>query len=287
MSDQLFKFDFPAHPIRGGLVSLDATWKAVLETHDYPSRVREALGEALAACLLLASSLKMKGAVSMQVRGNGPIEMLVVQATTELTVRGMAQWDAARIDGDEPLFGDGNLVVMLEPENSAERYQGVTEVTSGSLAKAIEGYFERSEQLPTRLWLATSGERVAGLLLQQMPGEAEDPDAWNRFGIFGDSLSAEEIRDLEATQLLHRLFHEEDVRLYNPVPVAFRCRCSTAVMRNMLKALGRAEVESILEEQGKIEITCEFCNRCYLMDAVDVAELFKTDPAPPHSSATH
>jgi molecular chaperone Hsp33 len=209
MSDQLQKFDFPEHPIRGHLVSLDATWRAVLERHPYPPRVRDALGEAMAASLLLAATLKFDGTLTLQVQGDGPISLLVVQATSGMTVRGLAHWSDDKLVDDEPLFGDGRVVVTLDPRGGGERYQGIVAVERGSLSQALERYFRQSEQLPTRLWLAAGDDTVAGLLLQRVPDAAQvDSDAWNRFGLFGDTLSDNELRGLDNVSLLHRLFDE-------------------------------------------------------------------------------
>jgi molecular chaperone Hsp33 len=183
------------------------------------------------------------------------------------------------------MFGSGNLTVTLETESAAQRYQGIVPITGGGLADALELYFANSEQLPTRLWLHADAHGASGMLLQRLPAEsgagqpgAEPPgdveDAWRRVQIIGDTLTPEELRTLADREILHRLFNEDDVRLYEPAPVYFRCRCSRERVAGMLQGLGEQEIRSVLAERGQVEVRCDFCNRAYTFDAVDVAQLF-------------
>ncbi len=288
--DCLHRFVFDALGVRGELVTLDASWRAVLARHPYPASVRRPLGEALASTLLLAATLKFEGALILQAQGEGPIRTLVAQATHGRTIRGLARWHGDMPDDADPprelqqLFGDGRLVLTLEPADG-ERYQGIVPLQGESLGAAIEAYFASSEQLPTRLWLAVDEAHATGLMLQRMPSADVDDDAWNRTTLLADTVDERELLTLPAQTLLQRLFHEEDLRLFEPEPVAFRCGCSRARIAETLRALGRDEVDAIIGEQGSVDVTCEFCNRDYRFDLVDARELF-TDAVPSPAPAT-
>jgi molecular chaperone Hsp33 len=276
--DSLHRFVFERPGVRGELVHLDAAWRAVLERHPYPQAVQRPLGEALTAVLLLAATLKFEGSLILQAQGEGPLRTLVAQATHERTIRGLARWDDDLDDDNTAatlaeLFGDGRLVLTIEPRGS-EPYQGIVPLQGEGIGAAVEAYFGASEQLPTRLWLAVSPERATGLMLQRLPGPAADEDGWTRTTLLADTVAEHELLSLPAVDLLRRLFHEEDVRLYEPDPVAFRCGCSRGRIANTLRAMGRREVDDILAEQGAIEVTCEFCNRDYRFDPVDAHQLF-------------
>lgn len=272
--DQLNRFLFDRCGVRGALVHLDAAWQAVLARHPYPPAVQPVLGEAMAAVLLLTATLKFEGALILQLQGDGPVTSLVAQATHRRTVRGLARWHGEVTPGPlAALLGDGRLVLTLQA-STGEPYQGVVPLTGDRLATAIEGYFATSEQLPTRLWLAADGRRATGLMLQRLPVAHDDADGWERVCHLADTVRPTELTDLPARTLLHRLFHEEDLRLFEPEPVAFRCACSRERIGATLRALGRAEIDGIVAEQGAVEVTCEFCNRVYRFDGVDAGELF-------------
>lgn len=272
--DTLRRFTLEGVGVRGELVYLDASWRAVLDIHPYPEPVRQQLGEALAAVVLLAATIKFDGSLILQANGTGALKTLVAQATHHGTVRGLARWD-----GDVPegalsgVFGDGQLALTVDPTRG-ERYQGIVPLQGADLAEAIEHYFSASEQLPTRLWLASTERRAAGLLLQRMPTEWGQDEDWERVTMLAETISDEELLGLAADRLLFRLFNEETIRLFEPEPIAFRCSCSLERVQDTLKALGRDEIESILQEQGDVQIDCEFCNRHYRFDAVDIGELF-------------
>ncbi len=285
MNDILQRFLFEHTPIRGEVVRLDAVWQAVLARHDYPPQVRERLGEMMASCLLLSATLKFKGAVTMQIHGEGPIGLMVVEATAQRTVRGMAQWQGEVVAGDmHSQFGAGRLTITVDSGADGERYQGIVALEGSSLADAIDTYLERSEQLPTRMWLAADGRYAAGMLLQKLPDAKADDDAWRRVQALGGTISAQELLTLPAREIIHRLFHEETVRLFDVEPVRFHCSCSRERVAGMLQNLGQDEVMDILRSEGTIEVTCEFCNQRYSFDAVDAAQLFA--PHPPDISTT-
>lgn len=286
--DSLHRFLFEEHPVRGELVHLDAAWQAALEHATYPTPVRQLLGQAMAASVLLASTLKFQGSLTLQIQGRGGLRLLVVQCSSDLTLRGMAQHDAelAADASFADLIGQGgHMAITIDPEAHEERYQGLVPLEGADLAGCLEGYFERSEQLSTRIWLSEDGEVAAGLLLQHVPDgrPQRDEDAFNRVTTLAETVTGGELARLPVRDLLHRLYHEEDVRLFDARTVAFRCRCSREKIADVLRRLGREEVEDILAEQGRIEVGCEFCGRKYQFDSVDTEDLF-TDPAQSQSS---
>jgi molecular chaperone Hsp33 len=273
-TDALHRFLFEGTQVRGELVHLDASWRAVLNRHPYPETVRGPLGEALAATVLLTGTLKFDGALILQVQGEGPLRTLVAQATHGRTIRGLARWEGEVPAGEiEAVFGAGRLVLTLEPEGG-ERYQGIVPLFGANLAEALETYFRTSEQLGTRLWLAAGPQRAAGLLLQRLPGFHGDADDWTRIATLAATLTPGELTGLPTETLLHRLFHEEDLRLFEGEPVAFRCTCSRGRIEETLRALGEEEVEATLAQEGQVEVSCEFCNRVYRWDLVDARQIF-------------
>ncbi|NEX22531.1 Hsp33 family molecular chaperone HslO [Thiorhodococcus mannitoliphagus] len=274
-ADTLSRFLFEHAGIRGNLIHLDASWRAVLDAHTYPAAVQEPLGQALAAVSLLAATIKFEGSLILQVQSAGPIRTLVAQATNARTLRGLARWqgEVPEQGSLDERFGEGRLVLTVQRQN-ADPYQGVVPLEGADLADAIEAYFKESEQLKTRLWLTANGEHAAGLLLQKMPNEDAEDEDWERVEMLADTLTTGELRDLPTQELLYRLFNEETVKLFEPEPMSFRCGCSRSRIEDTVKMLSEAEVDSILAEQGAIEVTCEFCNREYRFDSVDTRQLF-------------
>jgi molecular chaperone Hsp33 len=291
--DLLHRFLFERLPVRGHLVRLDASWRAAIEHHDYPEPVAAALGEAMAASVLMAGALKFEGRLSLQFEGRGPVRLMLAQCTHRHAIRGVARHEALP-EGAPPegLFGDGQLAVTIEQAEGGDRYQGVVPVESAGLARNLEAYFERSEQLPSRLLLSATRDRAAGLLLQRVAlgdagtgaGQAEADDAWQRIGLLAATASPRELLELPCRELLRRLFPEDDIRLFDGTPVFFQCTCSRERVAGILQALGGAEVKALLSERGEVEVRCEFCNRAWRFDVVDVAGLFSPDapqPTPP------
>ena len=277
MNDTLQRFLFEHAPIRGEVAHLDSTWLAVLERHEYPPALRRVLGELMAAGALLTATLKFEGSIILQLQGDGPVKLIVVECTSERTLRATAKWTGELADdvGLADLLGDGRFVITLAPGEGRQSYQGIVEVDPSGVAASLERYMQRSEQLDTRLWLAAGDERVAGLLLQKLPASDDpDDDRWNRAIHLAETITAPELLELAPRRLLHRLYHQEDIRLFDPRPVSFRCSCSGERVRDMLRMLGYDEVRSILEERDTVEVTCEFCNRAYEYDRVDAEQLF-------------
>lgn len=281
MSDFVQRFHFSESPVRGELVQLSGSVEAVLDRHDYPPRIAELLAEALAASVLLTSTLKFEGALILQLRGDGPLEALMVECNHRRELRGIAQlgesWNDACADLSlSELVGEAQLAITIDPENG-QRYQGIVPVNSNSLAECLEHYFAQSEQLPTRLWLAAEGESAAGMMLQVLPGHdsAEDADIWPRLCQLTDTVTAQEMLELPATELLYRLYHEEVVELHQADDVIFRCNCSRERTEQVLVSLGEAELRDIVAEQGAIEISCQFCNQEYRFDPIDVEQMLR------------
>lgn len=290
-ADTLRRFIFENAPVRGEIVRLNATWRAVLERHDYPPVVRETLGEYLAAAALLSGTIKYDGSLIMQIRGTGPITTLVAECTSQRTLRGLARWSGDIALGSlSELTGAGNLVITIDPGPDLQRYQGIVNLEGNNIAQALGHYLERSEQLKTQLWLVANESLAVGMLLQRLPDTAahagQDEDLWNRVQQLAATVTPEELLTLSPAELLRRLFNEEDLRVFEAEPMSFRCTCSRDRVRNMLRALGPDEVHDILKEQGAVSITCEYCNQNYRFDAVDAEQIFAGD-VPPQGSLTH
>ncbi|MGH8129542.1 MAG: Hsp33 family molecular chaperone HslO [Steroidobacteraceae bacterium] len=287
--DLLYRFLFERLPVRGHLVRLDASWRAAIEHHDYPLSVGTALGEAMAASVLMAGALKFEGRLSLQFEGPGPVRLMLAQCTHRHAIRGVARHDELPEEESAAggLFGGGQLAVTIEQQESGDRYQGVVPLVAAQLSDRLEQYFERSEQLPSRMMLAATPDRTAGLLLQRVAMGTADPsanlaeadDAWRRIGLLAGTVSTRELLDTPCRELLGRLFPEDDIRLFEGTPVFFQCSCSRERVAGILQALGGEEVQALLRERGDVEVRCEFCNRAWRFDAVDVAGLFSTGAA--------
>ena len=289
MADSLQRFLFEHAPIRGELVQLAATWQAVTERHDYPAPLRQVLGELMAAGALLAATLKFEGTMILQLHGSGPVKLIVVECSSGHAMRATAKWDGDIPEGNlRMLLGSGRFAISLVPESGQQSYQGVVDLDADSIAAALEHYMATSEQIDTRIWLASDERRSAGLLLQKLPErESADADAWPRAEHLASTVKPEELLGLEPQQLLHRLFHEEDLRVFEPRPVFFRCSCSRDRVVGMLRMLGRDEVRGVIAERGEVEVHCEFCNRRYAFDAVDSEAIFAADIAAAAARTRH
>lgn len=278
MADALTRFVFEYAPVKGGIVQLDAVWKTVQSHTDYPAPLKKVLGELLAAAALLTSNIKFDGNLVLQLQGKGPVRLIVVEATSKKTLRATAKWtgDIPASDSLADLLGQGNFAITLDQSQAGKQnYQGIVPMEGATVAETLAHYMQSSEQLDTRIYLASSNERIAGMLLQRMPDQkSTDTDAWNRATLLADTIKSEELLSLPPGDLLMRLFHEETLRQFNQEPLSFACTCSRDKVGNMLKMLGRDEVDHIIAELGNVEINCEFCDKQYRFDAVDIAQLF-------------
>lgn len=272
--------------IRGALVRLTETWRQVVASHDYPPPVRTLLGEAVVATLLLASGLKTTPSVALQLQGEGALKLLLIQCTDGQRVRGMASFKP----GAEPLSllaGGGRLVVNLDTGKPNGLFQGIVPLTSGRLDECLESYFAQSEQLATRLVLRSGEQRVAGLLLQVLPGHGEQHsvDAFEAAAACAATVSPDELTSMPAEELLPKLFAGQSIRLFAPKPVAHDCRCTPERLAGVVRMLGEEELKSLLAEQGHVELKCEFCNRAFRYDDVQVDAIMRGTPQT--SSAVH
>jgi molecular chaperone Hsp33 len=289
--DVLQRFLFENAPVRGGLVHLSQSYQTIIQQHLYPSVLRHLLGEALAAVCLLASIIKFKGRLTLQFRGKGKLRLLVAQCNQQFQLRALAQWEGElSLQELQDSLRQGILAIMMDSEVSGgKRYQGVVAWQGNSLAQSIEGYFSQSEQLSTRIWLAANETCAGGLLLQVMPKEKPElyKNDWDHLVLLTEIITSHELLHLDNPTLLHRLYSQEDVRLFEQIPVIFQCDCSIARGENAILLLGREEAEQELKDKQRLIVTCEFCNREFVFDTVDVARIFKKGENPPSSTQIH
>jgi len=288
VSDRLIKFLFHAAPVRGGLVRVDGAWRQMVELHDFPPVVTRLLGEMVAAAALLATNIKFNGALIMQVHGDGPVKLLVVECQPDLALRATAKLGEESVDEQASLQqlinrgGRGRFAITLDPRDprpGQQPYQGIVPLDGHTMAGILETYMRQSEQLETRLVLAADEHASAGLLLQRLPEDGgtsvkTDADAWDRATSLGATLSGGELLEFEPDTLLLRLFGQERIQPQASYTPRFACTCSRDRIGRMLISLGREEVDSIIDEMRVVTVTCDFCSRSYSFDAVDVAQLF-------------
>lgn len=294
-NDKTQRFLFESLDMRGEMVSLEQSYSEVLTKHPYPTPVAKLLGELLAASALLCNTLKFDGILVLQARSEGAIPLLMVECTSQRQIRGIARYHAEQITDDmtlKDLMPSGVLAVTVDP-TQGKRYQGIVALEGNSLGESLSNYFANSEQLPTYFWLCANGKKARGLLLQALPAEFEyDPEqrtaTWQHLTTLADSLTTEEFLSLDNQTILHRLYHEEDIRVFEEQPMQFHCSCSRARSANALISLGKEDVMELLQEQnGKITIDCQFCNQQYNFDAADAVELFTTGTNTSPSETRH
>lgn len=300
VNDTLNRFIFENTPVRGNIVNLTNTFQLALNKQQLPAGLKKALGELMAASALLTATLKMNGSLVLQIQSKGALKLLVVECTSDFGIRATAKWNG-EITDEQNLFDlieHGQFVITLDPKDGGQTYQGIVPIEGDDISTILENYMLRSEQIDTKIWLASDGKSAAGMLLQKLPdtmnqiSKSEDSaehdiDAWNRVGHLADTITNEELLELDTETLLHRLFHEEDVRLFEASNTKFFCSCTRTSVANMLRMLGNDEISSILEEQGKIEVNCDFCNTHYQFDKVDAAQLMVSDVAAQGSKEIH
>lgn len=295
MADTLQKFMIDQSLVRGELVEITDTWQQIQSRRQYPRAVKTMLGEMLSAAALLSANLKFNGAIILQIHGDGPVQLLVVECDADLKLRAMAKLrEDATVEDDATLqqlvnlHGEGRFAITLDPNDKMpgqQAYQGIVALDGDSVATVIENYMLRSEQLDTRLWLAADDTVSRGLLLQKLPAEggtdmpvADDNDTWDRSVMLASTLSQNELLSTDIMTLLQRLYWEETIRVFEPRHPVFQCSCSRERVGNMLKMLGQEEIDSALEELGQLAVDCEFCGQHYGFDKVDCTQLFATEP---------
>lgn len=297
--DILQRFLFEDAAIRGEFVHLDKTYQTIIHQHDYSPLIQRLMGEALVLIALLSATIKFQGRLSMQFQGKGKLKLLLVQSNQDAHLRGLIQSGDDWADEAELLreLKQGVLVITVDPDDSTQRYQGIVSWQGNSLAESVEGYFRDSEQLLTRIWIAVDETSASGMLLQAMPGEeskmhqakpmmVNDP-YWEHIVTLTDTIKAEELLTLENKVILHRLYVQEDVRLFEAQPVIFRCTCSRKRGENAILMLGRTEADEELHNKQQIVVTCEFCNTEFIFDRVDVEKIFRRGDTPPSSTQLH
>jgi molecular chaperone Hsp33 len=277
-NDFLHRFQLENAGVSGTLVRLDQSWQHIRANGDYSDPLAALLGQTVAASALFTGPIKFDGRLSIHLRDSGDLHLLFADCTHDGQLRGIARWHGPLPQSPIRLEPSARLAITIENSGTNTRYQGLVAAEGADLAHAFEGYFERSEQLPTRIVLAESNGRCGGLMLQRIAGAGGiamgDADGWNRVGHLLATLTPAELLGLPPEQVLLRLFHEEGVRLQPAQLLVFRCTCSRTRVEDMLRSLGRAESDATLAEQGSIQITCEFCNRRYVLDESDVDAVF-------------
>lgn len=299
-SDQLQRFIFEHSDIRGEILTLEKSYQRVLENGSYPLAIQYLIGQFLAAAGLLSATLKFDGVITLQAQGDGPLSLIMADCTRHHNLRAIAKFDTEHSYNETDkqqndfsladLIGKGTLTLTINPSRG-ERYQGIVPLESLSLAKCLEDYFLRSEQLPTRIWLAAEptpkNAKASGLLLQALPSQLEstpeeNQQLWEHTTQIAETITSEEQLSLNHEQQLYRLFHQDELRLFEPNPVQFFCSCSEGRFAKALTSMGHEELDDILKEQGIISISCEFCHQQYRFDANDIANLFGENPPTLH-----
>ena len=277
-TNSLQRFLFEHAAIRGDIVHLDSVYQTIIQQRAYPPKVKQLLGEALMACVLLVGGIKFEGEVSIQFQGDERLPLILVQCDHVLHLRGYANFaENCAEEAYAEAFLHGNMVINLTPHQQTQTYQSIVPLTSVSMSDNLMHYFAQSEQLPTKLWFAMSEKHAAGILLQLMPGQdsLQREQFWEYAVHIGATITEEELLNLDNAHLLYRLYHETELRLYPERIIQFKCRCSPEKMQQMLKLLGEKEAQDLLKDTGKIDVRCEFCNLNYSFDAIDVTLLFR------------
>ena len=289
------RFIFDNSDVRGEMASLEQSYAHVLAKHTYPEPVAALLGELLAAAALLVNTLKFDGLLVLQARSSGAVSLLMVECSSDRELRAIARYDADKISSDasfQELMPDGVLALTVDPREG-QRYQGLVALDGVTLAECFSNYFVNSAQLPTRFWLYADGQRARGMLLQQLPADrvldSEEREAsWQHVIALASTLTAEELLGLDNETILHRLYHEEQVRLFPTTGVTFQCSCTRERSEQALISLGLDDLQLLLAEKaGTIEIDCQFCNERYLFNEADIAQMFVEQDAADASSTVH
>ncbi len=275
-SDAVVPFVFESLPVRGALIQLQESWQRMQLGHTYQLSVLETLGHAAAATGLIAQSLKFDGTITMQLTGDGPLAVLVMQCTSELELRGMASApDLTNNASFAELVAQARCAITVDAGAMERPYQGIVEVTGASLANSLENYYAKSAQIPSHIQLVCEPSSCGGILLQQMP-DKDSPleDDWHRLGMLAATLRPADIAAGVGIDLLGKLFAEDDVRIFRPKAARFKCRCSKKRAEDVLRMLGEEEISAACAEKDRVDVTCEYCGRTRSFDAVDVSRLF-------------
>ena len=271
--DGFRRFLFEELGVRGEWVCLQDSWQQAKQHQQLSDAAQEQLGQALAAVVLLSATIKFEGSLILQAQGTGALKTLVAQSTHDRKIRGLARCDGEVANGKlSEMMGEGRLVITVEPKKG-EPYQGIVSLTGNKLADVIVSYFLQSEQLETRIWLFANETHAAGLFLQELPAQESYKADWERIATLANTVTKDEMLSLDSEEVLYRLFNEEKVKLFDAEPVVFECGCSQKKIESTLVALGREELEDILQELNSIDVACDFCGKKYSFDKVDVENM--------------
>ncbi len=278
--DNLYRYLFDNASVRGELVQLESSYQEVISAHEYPLAIQKVLGELMASTSLLTATLKFSGDISIQLQGDGPVSLAVINGNNLQQLRGVSRWDGEIADDAslQQMFGNGYMVITLTP-NDGERYQGVVGLEKETLAECLEDYFQQSEQLPTKIKLFADTKQAAGMFLQVLPTDGNHNEEFDHLSILTETVKQEELFTLEAEEVLHRLYHEEEVRLYEPVAVTFKCTCSKERSAKAIRTVSKEEIDAIIAELGKVEMGCEYCNSKYIFDSIDIEAIYANAPS--------
>jgi len=295
MTDKLQRFLFEDYDVRGEIVQLDNSWQEILSNHNYPPLIEHYLGEIMTAAALLAATLKIDGSLSIQASGNGLLNLLVAECRNDLSIRAIAKYNEQKLEdfsnqleqnetnqfsNFSTLLANGSLIITIE-QNKGQRYQGVVAIEGDSISRMLENHLMKSEQLRTKIMLACDKNKAAGILLQELPHQSEQHmQQWEELSLLVDTLSTEELLTLESEKIIYSLFNEHDIRQFNPEQVRFNCTCSHQKVSNMLLSLDYQEAKSMIQQSEYIEVSCEFCNKMYRFDEIDITKIFSHQEKP-------
>jgi len=275
------RFLFKDLDIRGQHLSLIDTWQELIQNRGYSVPVRQLFGELSALAIFLANGIKHKGKLTLQVQGSGIVSLLLVEVTSDLKIRGMVRSDGAIEEDDslDKILGEGQIVATLYNSQTDHSFQSLVPINQKGLIETFEDYFFQSEQLESRLWVSSTQENLCAMLLQKMPeADQHDSEGWHRVGTLSDTITQDELNSLDAESLLHRLFHEETLQLFNADWVGYECEQNKERFEKIIYDLGEQDARDLLKERGEIAIHNEICNEHLFFDEQDVNRIFTTNP---------
>jgi len=295
--DLLQRFIFENEPVRGEYIKLENSFQAILDQHEYPEAVQKLLGEGLCAAALLSAIIKFEGRLTVQFRGKGKLKLLLAQCDDQYHLRGLAKYDGD-ISYEELMssFSDGILMITLDPGLKGQRYQGVVEWQGNSLAESLEGYFRNSEQLATRIWLECNDKTAIGYLLQIIPMSDNGSrgiekeiiiPSWQRIIRDTELSNLNILKETAYPDFLTMLYPEDSLRIFEPSGIEFHCGCTRKRGEEAIALLGREEAEDELKGKQSIVVTCDFCNKKYIFDRIDVEQIFKNHGNAPDGTSVH
>jgi molecular chaperone Hsp33 len=295
MKDKLQRFLFEDCDVRGEIVQLDNSWQEIISHHNYPPVIQHYLGEIMAAAVLLAATLKIDGSLSIQASGNGLLNLLIAECRNDLSVRAIAKYNKQKLAALDvkpeltethqlmdlsTLLSDGSLIITIE-QNKGQRYQGIVAIKGDSISAMLENHLMQSEQLKTKISLACNKDKATGMLIQELPHQSETHiQQWEELSLLVNTLTAEELLTLDANKIIYRLFNQYDIRQFSPEQVQFKCTCSHQKVSNMLLSLDYQEAKNMIHQSEYIEVNCEFCNKMYRFNELDITEIFSSHEKP-------